>query len=93
MKRTLIILLVVTLLTVSTACSTDTTSTPTTAASTTTTTTTPSLVPSVDGQLYVEPIAEDGYVFDGYYVGDAKIEPGRFEFDTTTTVEMKFVKE
>lgn len=46
-----------------------------------------------DGQLYVEPIAEDGYVFDGYYVGDAKIEPGRFEFDTTTTVEMKFVKE
>lgn len=46
-----------------------------------------------DGQLYVEPIAKDGYVFDGYYFEDEKIEPGRFEFKLPTTVEVRFVKQ
>ena len=43
------------------------------------------------GNLYVEPVAEEGYVFDGYYVNGEKIEPGRFEFSDDTTVEVRFV--
>ena len=46
-----------------------------------------------DGVLYVEPIANEGYVFDGYYVGDVKIEDAQFKFSTTTTVEVRFVAE
>ena len=46
-----------------------------------------------DGVLYVEPAADEGYVFDGYYLDGAKIEDARFEFGTTTTVEVRFVAE
>ncbi len=46
-----------------------------------------------DGTLYVEPIAADGYAFDGYYVLGKKIDVERYEFDTLTTVELKFVKQ
>ena len=49
-----------------------------------------------DGTLYVEPVANEGYVFDGYYVDGAKIDGAkidgaRFDFNVTTTVEVRFV--
>ena len=45
------------------------------------------------GALYIEPIADEGYRFDGYYVGDTRIEPGRFEFSANTNVELRFTAE
>lgn len=45
-----------------------------------------------DGVLYVEPAADEGYTFDGYYVDGVKIDGARFDFNTTTTVEVRFAK-
>lgn len=46
-----------------------------------------------DGRLYIEPIADEGYVFDGYYVGEDKLDGEKFEFDTAVAVELRFVAE
>ena len=43
------------------------------------------------GSLFVEPIAHEGYVFDGYYQNGEKLEGDRFEFASATTVEVRFV--
>ena len=37
--------------------------------------------------------AKEGYVFDGYYVNDVKIEDARFNFTGSTKVEVRFVAE
>lgn len=45
-----------------------------------------------DGVLYVEPVADEGYAFDGYYVDGVKIEDSRFEFKSAITIEVRFAK-
>ncbi|MBQ7383239.1 MAG: hypothetical protein IJV72_00420 [Clostridia bacterium] len=45
-----------------------------------------------DGKLYVKVVADDGYVFDGYYVGGVKQGSGRLEFSASTTVTAVFVQ-
>ena len=45
-----------------------------------------------DGVLYVEPIANEGYVFDGYYVDGEKIDVARFEFSGDVGVEVRFAR-
>ena len=45
------------------------------------------------GILYVEPVADEGYVFDGYYVDGARVEGDTFEFTKATKVEVRFVAE
>ena len=44
-----------------------------------------------DGNLFVEPVARDGYVFDGYYQNGTKLEGDSFNFASATTVEVRFV--
>ncbi|MBQ3065375.1 MAG: right-handed parallel beta-helix repeat-containing protein [Clostridia bacterium] len=46
-----------------------------------------------DGRLIVDPIAEEGYVFDGFYVDNVRIEGDRFEFAAATRVEVRFTAE
>ena len=42
------------------------------------------------GALYIEPIADEGYRFDGYYIGETRIDSARFGFASATTVELRF---
>ena len=46
-----------------------------------------------DGALFIEPVPDEGYVFDGYYVDGERVDVERFDFDKTTTVELRFALE
>ncbi len=45
-----------------------------------------------DNNVYITPVADEGYVFDGYYYKGAKIDVSTFEFQKDVTVKLKFVK-
>jgi hypothetical protein len=45
-----------------------------------------------DGLLYVVPVAEEGYKFDGYYFNGEKIDSATFNFNAFITVDVRFVK-
>ena len=46
---------------------------------------------SDDGALILAPMPDDGFVFDGYYLNGVKLETARFEFSTSTEIEVRFV--
>ena len=45
-----------------------------------------------DGLLYVDPVADEGYEFDGYYLNGEKISGTAFNFNTLITVDVRFVE-
>lgn len=46
---------------------------------------------SADGSLILSPTPKVGYAFDGYYLNGVKLETARFEFSTSTEIEVRFV--
>ena len=45
-----------------------------------------------NGELFVTPVADEGYTFDGYYVDGQKLTSDTFHFEKAVTVTLKFIK-
>ena len=45
-----------------------------------------------DGVMYIEAVADEGYVFDGFFVDNKKIDVATYKFTADTTITARFIK-